>query len=69
MIAFDRYNVIVKGLSAKPLTHSMALLKIAFVWVMSGLWTVAPLFGWNRYVPEGNVRKRQLHLVVKIHSY
>lgn len=55
MIAFDRYNVIVKGLSAKPLTHSMALLKIAFVWIASGLWTIAPLFGWNRYVPEGNM--------------
>jgi r-opsin len=55
MIAFDRYNVIVKGLSAKPLTHGRATLKILFVWVFSLLWTIAPMFGWNRYVPEGNM--------------
>jgi r-opsin len=55
MIAFDRYNVIVKGLSAKPLTNGAAVLRIFLVWVLSAAWTVAPLFGWNRYVPEGNM--------------
>jgi len=55
MIAFDRYNVIVKGLSAKPLTNGGAMLRILFVWVFSGIWTIFPLFGWNRYVPEGNM--------------
>lgn len=53
MIAFDRYNVIVKGLSAKPMKISGALLRIFFVWVASAIWTILPLFGWNRYVPEG----------------
>lgn len=55
MIALDRYNVIVKGLSARPMTNKTALLRILFVWAFSTVWTVAPLFGWNRYVPEGNM--------------
>ncbi|XP_018402690.1 PREDICTED: rhodopsin [Cyphomyrmex costatus] len=55
MIAFDRYNVIVKGLSAKPMTINGALLRIFAVWLFTILWTIAPMFGWNRYVPEGNM--------------
>lgn len=54
-IAFDRYNVIVKGLSAKPMTNGGAVLRIAFIWAHALLWTLAPMFGWNRYVPEGNM--------------
>lgn len=55
MIAFDRYNVIVKGLAAKPMTIKLALLKILLIWLHAVLWTIAPLLGWNRYVPEGNM--------------
>ncbi|XP_070495978.1 rhodopsin-like [Chironomus tepperi] len=55
MIAFDRYNVIVKGITGKPLTHGGAILRIFFVWAASILWTLLPLFGWNRYTPEGNM--------------
>ncbi|XP_015110387.1 rhodopsin [Diachasma alloeum] len=55
MIAFDRYNVIVKGLAGKPMTINGALLRILGIWVFSLAWTVAPFFGWNRYVPEGNM--------------
>ncbi|CAG9804649.1 unnamed protein product [Chironomus riparius] len=55
MIAFDRYNVIVKGITGKPLTHGGAILRIFFVWAASLLWTLLPLFGWNRYTPEGNM--------------
>ena len=55
MIAFDRYTVIVKGLSAKPLTYVGSVMRILFVWANSLVWTLAPLFGWNRYVPEGNM--------------
>ncbi|XP_030748141.1 opsin-1 [Sitophilus oryzae] len=54
-IALDRYNVIVKGLSAKPLTHKTAMLRVLLIWAMSVGWTIAPMFGWNRYVPEGNM--------------
>ncbi|XP_055611119.1 opsin-1-like [Uranotaenia lowii] len=55
LIAFDRYNVIVKGLSAKPMSNNGALLRILGVWVATLAWTLAPFFGWNRYVPEGNM--------------
>jgi len=55
LIAFDRYSVIVHGLSAKPLTSGAAKLRLLMVWVLSFMWTAFPLFGWNRYVPEGNM--------------
>nr|APY20628.1 long wavelength sensitive opsin [Metrius contractus] len=55
LIAMDRYNVIVKGLSAKPLTKKGAMLRILAVWTFSLTWTIFPFFGWNRYVPEGNM--------------
>lgn len=55
MIALDRYNVIVKGLSGTPLTKKTAILRILGVWVFSIGWTIAPIFGWSRYVPEGNM--------------
>jgi r-opsin len=55
VIALDRYNVIVKGFSAKPMTNKTVGLRILGVWLFSLLWTLAPMFGWNRYVPEGNM--------------
>ncbi|XP_076356139.1 lateral eye opsin [Tachypleus tridentatus] len=55
MITLDRYNVIVRGMSAAPLTHKKATLLLLFVWIWSGGWTILPFFGWSRYVPEGNL--------------
>lgn len=55
MIAFDRYNVIVKGIAAKPMSINGALLRILGIWAFALAWTLAPFFGWNRYVPEGNM--------------
>ncbi|CAG0886580.1 unnamed protein product [Cyprideis torosa] len=55
MIAYDRYRVIVKGLAAKPLTYGRVFLIISFIWFAAISWTVFPLVGWNRYVPEGNM--------------
>lgn len=51
----DRYNIIVNGLSAKPMTVGGAKIRILLVWVACLMWTAFPLFGWNRYVPEGNM--------------
>ncbi|XP_070505637.1 opsin-1-like [Chironomus tepperi] len=55
MIAFDRYNVIVKGLAGKPMSKNDAMVKIAIIWLFALIWTGAPFFGWCRYVPEGNM--------------
>lgn len=55
LIAFDRYNVIVKGIAGKPMTKGNALVRIMCVWLFSLVWTAAPFFGWCRYVPEGNM--------------
>nr|QWV42672.1 long wavelength sensitive opsin 3 [Nedyus quadrimaculatus] len=54
-IAMDRYNVIVNGLSAVPLTKKSVAVHIVSIWSMALVWTLAPFFGWNRYVPEGNM--------------
>ncbi|XP_042894059.1 rhodopsin-like [Penaeus japonicus] len=54
-ITADRYNVIVKGVSAEPLTSGGSLFRIAGTWVASIAWCLPPFFGWNRYVPEGNL--------------
>nr|APY20498.1 long wavelength sensitive opsin 2 [Heterochelus sp. CRS-2017] len=55
LIAFDRYNAIVKGLSGKPLTQKGALLRLLGIWIIALGWTIAPLIGWNRYIPEGHM--------------
>nr|BAQ54853.1 opsin, long-wavelength sensitive type [Anax parthenope] len=54
-IAIDRYNVIVKGLSGQPLTTKKALMWNFCNWAHAVFWTVLPMFGWCRYVPEGNM--------------
>uniref|UniRef100_A0A0K8SBN6 G-protein coupled receptors family 1 profile domain-containing protein n=1 Tax=Lygus hesperus TaxID=30085 RepID=A0A0K8SBN6_LYGHE len=54
-IALDRYNVIVKGIAAKPMTIKTCLLRIVLIYLFALIWTLAPMFGWNRYVPEGNM--------------
>ncbi|CAK9824776.1 unnamed protein product [Anthophora retusa] len=54
-IALDRYNVIVKGMSGTPLTIKRAILQILGIWSFGLIWTILPLVGWNRYVPEGNM--------------
>nr|BAQ54795.1 opsin, long-wavelength sensitive type [Anotogaster sieboldii] len=54
-IAIDRYNVIVKGLAGQPLTTKKALLWCFLIWAHATTWTLFPMFGWNRYVPEGNM--------------
>nr|BAQ54769.1 opsin, long-wavelength sensitive type [Macromia amphigena] len=55
LIALDRYNVIVKGIAGTPLSNKKAALWCFLVWVHAAAWTILPMFGWNRYVPEGNM--------------
>lgn len=54
-ITLDRYMVIVKGMAAKPLTNGGAMMRILGTWTITFLWCLPPFFGWNRYVPEGNM--------------
>ncbi|XP_012172199.1 rhodopsin [Bombus terrestris] len=54
-IALDRYNVIVKGMSGTPLTIKRSIIQILGIWSFGLIWTILPLVGWNRYVPEGNM--------------
>lgn len=49
MISLDRYQVIVKGVAGRPMTIKLALVKIAFIWAMGSIWTLAPVFGWSRW--------------------
>jgi len=52
-ISFDRYNVIVKGVSAAPLTIGKALGMILFCWTYAVGWSIPPFLGWGKYIPEG----------------
>jgi len=54
-ITLDRYNVIVKGVSGTPLTNKGALARILGTWTVAFAWMLPPFFGWNKYVPEGNM--------------
>ncbi|XP_055845990.1 opsin Rh1-like [Episyrphus balteatus] len=55
MIAMDRYEVIVKGVSGRPMTIKLAMIKIIMIWTFAAFWTAGPMIGWSRYVPEGNL--------------
>lgn len=48
MIALDRYNVIVRDMTGRPLTIQLAILEIFLIWTMAAAWTLAPVFGWGR---------------------
>nr|DAB27255.1 TPA_inf: xenopsinA [Stylochus ellipticus] len=52
-IAVDRYIVIAKPLYASKITKRVAFLSLMVCAAHALLWTVPPLFGWNRYVLEG----------------
>jgi len=52
-ITYDRYNVIVHGVSGKPLTFGKAMGMVLFVWAYAIGISMPPLFGWGRFIPEG----------------
>jgi r-opsin len=52
-ISYDRYNVIVKGMSGTKMTAGRATILIAFCWLYATAWSIAPFFGWGKYIPEG----------------
>merc|ERR1712038_732482 len=52
-IGYDRYNVIVKGLSGKEITPGMAFLGILLIWTYAIGITTCPFWGWGDYMAEG----------------
>jgi len=52
-ITFDRYNVIVHGVSGTPLTSGKALAMVLFTWAYAVGVSIPPLFGWGKFTLEG----------------
>ena len=52
IISWDRYNVIVKGLSGTPLTFQKSVIIITLTWIWCFGWSVLPLLG-NKGSPLG----------------
>jgi len=52
-ITFDRYNVIVNGVSGKPLTFGKACAFVMFIWTNATVTSLGPMLGWGKYIPEG----------------
>lgn len=48
-VAYDRDNVIVKGLACKPITYAKAVSIIALVWIYSVASCIPPAYGWGSY--------------------
>jgi len=53
VIGYDRYNVIVKGLSGKKITPGMAFLFICCIWIYAVGICCTPFLGWGDYKAEG----------------
>ncbi len=51
-VSFDRYNVIVRGFSAQPLTFCKVLIILVVVWIWSTLWSIGPIF-FGGYALDG----------------
>ena len=49
VIGYDRYNVIVKGMTGFKMTYGVALLVLLSTWVWVVLVSVPPFFGWGGY--------------------
>ncbi|GFU44112.1 opsin, ultraviolet-sensitive [Nephila pilipes] len=54
MIAIERYECVSRPLDpSSRMTGKRALFRVLFVWSYAGVFSFTPLFGINRYVPEG----------------
>jgi len=54
-VAYDRYNVIVRGFSAKPLTYARVMFMLVFVWAYATFWSIPPLLGFGGYALDGTM--------------
>ena len=53
LISIDRYLCIVRPMSPYKFTRETARLALSATFLANVAICAAPLFGWNRYVPEG----------------
>ena len=54
-IALDKYLIIVRRRRgpAQHITMKQVTLLLMFIWCYAFCWSVGPVVGWNRYIPEG----------------
>jgi len=66
VVAIDRYNVIVKGMSGTPLTYKKVTSWIAVGWIWSFFWAISPLsIGWGApYAIDGMLGSYKLILII-----
>ena len=64
VISWDRYNVIVNGVSGNPLTYQKAISLILFGWIYSTAWAVCPFVGWGGYAVDGILATLVLSLFI-----
>ncbi|CAG7724951.1 unnamed protein product [Allacma fusca] len=54
-IAYDRFNVIVRGFNATPLTFCRVMVILLFVWLYASFWAIGPMVGYGSYALDGIV--------------
>jgi len=52
-ITYDRYNVIVHGVSGTPLTKGKAMAQVLFIWIYAVAVSTPPMWGWGKFTLEG----------------
>jgi len=52
-VSFDRYNVIVRGFAAKPLSYMKVFVFVTFIWLYAAFWSIGPFFGFGGYALDG----------------
>ena len=60
VIGYDRYNVIVKGMTGFKMTYGVALLVLLSTWIWVVLVSVPPFFGWGGYSLGKKINSYQL---------
>ena len=53
VIGYDRYNVIVRGMSGTKITSGKAVIILALLWIYGVLSCAPPFVGWGGYSLEG----------------
>ncbi|CAG7833307.1 unnamed protein product [Allacma fusca] len=52
-ISYDRYNVVVNGVAARPLSYGKVMVFLLFIWAFASFWAIGPLVGYGSYALDG----------------